>query len=487
MAVIQAILAFVTRSAGKILNAIFGWAVHALFGRTSPRDQTFLSAVVAAAVAWPLLLVGVAAPKLATVVLAFVPLSHKVPSGVVRIVWIALAALVPLVVGVAIAARGREPARRGSLVRRLLRGFPLTLGLALAFLIMFVSVPVMRFVALVRGQKSVDVPLAATEGAYQQVATTVVQSLNEHGFTLMPAEPGWWVEAPMRILAWFGGSAFEGFVPAHIEHHEDGSLQVSFYTSGALLRGKGLKLTWAHGLIEEVTVRTDGLQTISPEAQELEHRIRRVWQVFERDPAAHVGSSALRARVDEIGARLATLDVEYDEWQAIYRQLLQLDRELRGEGQLLEAKESNMKASEQTEVDGRPLARSSPERAPAQLSTPELVKTALAELGELAKTHVALARAELRADVKAELAAAKGLAIGGIAALLGVNLLLVTGILALSLVMPAWGAGLVVTGAVLLIAAIVAGIGWKRLVRDPIHRTRHELKEDVRWTKEQMA
>jgi hypothetical protein len=146
-----------------------------------------------------------------------------------------------------------------------------------------------------------------------------------------------------------------------------------------------------------------------------------------------------------------------------------------------------MKAAGQTEGEGRPLERSGPERLPAQLSTAELVKTTLAELGELAKTHVALARAEIRADMKSELATVKGLAIGGLAALTALNLLLVTGILALARVMPAWGAGLAVTGGVLLVAAIVAGIGWSRRVREPIHRTRHELKEDVRWTKEQMA
>ena len=32
MALLQALLTLISRSAGKILNAIFGWAVRALFG-----------------------------------------------------------------------------------------------------------------------------------------------------------------------------------------------------------------------------------------------------------------------------------------------------------------------------------------------------------------------------------------------------------------------------------------------------------------------
>ena len=262
MAILQALFALITRSAGKILNAIFGWAVNALFGRTTARDQTVLSAIVGAAVAWPLLAVGVAAPKVAAFALAFVPLPHSVPSWLVRLVWLALALAVPLALGLAIASRGRLETRE-PIVKRLLRGFPLTLGLALAFIVMFVSVPLMRLMALARSEKSADVPLVTDTAAYHEVAALTVATLNRHGFGLAAAEPGWWVKAPTRILAWFGGAAFGSFVPQSLEHYEAPGIAVSFYTSGVLLRGKGQRLTWAHGLIEETVVHSDGLQTFA--------------------------------------------------------------------------------------------------------------------------------------------------------------------------------------------------------------------------------
>ena len=53
MVVVQAIISLITRSAGTILNAIFEWCVIALFGRTSRRQQTLLSVVVAVAAAGP--------------------------------------------------------------------------------------------------------------------------------------------------------------------------------------------------------------------------------------------------------------------------------------------------------------------------------------------------------------------------------------------------------------------------------------------------
>ena len=91
MAILQAILSLIAKSAGKALNAIFGWAVLALFGQTSPREQTLLSALVAAAAAWPILLLGVALPKVALFAVSFVPLGKSVPSLGLRLVWIGLA------------------------------------------------------------------------------------------------------------------------------------------------------------------------------------------------------------------------------------------------------------------------------------------------------------------------------------------------------------------------------------------------------------
>src|SRR5687767_14769984 len=100
MALLQALLAFLSRSAGKILNAVFGWAIVALFGQPTPTEKVYLTAVVGAAAIWPLLVVGAIAPKVMTTVLTFIKVPESVPSWTVRVVWIVLAIAVPLVVGI---------------------------------------------------------------------------------------------------------------------------------------------------------------------------------------------------------------------------------------------------------------------------------------------------------------------------------------------------------------------------------------------------
>jgi hypothetical protein len=340
VAVLQALFALISRSAGKILNAVFGWAVRALFGHASETERTLLSGLVAAAAAWPFLLVGLVAPKIATLLLAFVPLPDWVPGWTVRLVWAALVLIVPCAVGIAVAMRGPPQVRRRPFWRRLVSGFPITLGLALAFIIMFVTVPVLRLVSLLKGEQSGDVPLVTEAEAYRETAALCIRTLNAHGFGMAPTNPGWWAQAPLRVLRVFSHDAFAAFVPEHLESYAGPGLRVSFFPSGAVLRGKSGKLSWAHGLIAETTAEIDGFQTSSATAQRLEAQIHRLWKILNEEPVAHLRSHRLLGLTRELVERLGETNVAYDDWQVLYRQLMQLERALRGEPQLLESQRS---------------------------------------------------------------------------------------------------------------------------------------------------
>jgi len=122
-----------------------------------------------------------------------------------------------------------------------------------------------------------------------------------------------------------------------------------------------------------------------------------------------------------------------------------------------------------------------------RLSSLGLVKEIAAQTGLLVKKQVELARTELKADARTEAKAAGGLGLAAIGAIIAVTLLLVTAALALALVMPAWAAGLIVSGFVLAVVAIVAAVSWNRRVRQPLQHSRNGLRRDVRFAKERFA
>jgi hypothetical protein len=415
--------------------------------------------------------------------------------------------VVPLAVGLVVATKAPPAMPPEPFIKRMARGFPITIGLAAAFVIMFVSVPVMRFAAMVRGLQSASIPLVTDAAAYHRVSAMLVQVLNAHGFALGEAPPGWWVTAPTRILSWFGGDAFRNYVPQKLEFYRGGGVELSMYPSGLMLRGKQRPLTWAQGLIAEAVTHSDGYQTSAPEAQDLERQIRRVWKVFDEEPRAHTDSPRLLGRVDEIARDLGKLEIAFDDWQVLYRQVLQLERAVRGERQLMEAKagdaaaqgskEGHMASNVRKEQASRQvistaaIAEGAPipmtERPAAALSTGELVKEITHQVGLLATKQIELAKTELRADIKEEAAMASGLGIGALVALAALNMLLVTVVLALAQKLSGWVAGLIVSGFLLGVAAIAALVGWSKRVRTPMERTRRTLKEDVQWTKERLA
>jgi len=483
MAILQAIFAFVARSVGKIFSALFDWAVVALFGRVSGTRKTVLSVIMAAAAAWPILLIGVVFPKASVFVLGFIPLSHSVPSGVVRVVWILLALLVPI--GVGIALRLQRPPERGrssSTLKGLARGFPITLGLATAFAILLVTVPVLRIVSAIRGRRDVQVPLVTTPESYRAAASLVVGVLRRHGIDVAPAPAPWWMALPSHILLRLARGAFEGAVLEKTAYFRNDVLEAALYPNALLLRGGDEITARAHALtVEAIAGHPDMFQTTSPRAQDLERQIQRVWATLRLHPGAHVGARPLLHRLDEIAAELARRPLPFEEWQIVYRESLQLERALHGERQILES------TVPQAPVRRPPPARKAWVGNPSRLSTPQLVKR-IAETGSLlVEKEVALAREELKADVKAELGGAALLGIAAVAALTGAILLVLTGVFVIARWIPAWAAALGVAAFALGIAGGLGFMGWGRVARRPLTLTVKTLMEDWQWVKERMA
>lgn len=486
MAILQALFSLILKSAGKILNAIFGWAVVALFGRTSPKAQTLLSALVAVAAAWPLLLVGIAFPRVATFALAFVPLSSHVADSTARFVWLGLAVLSPMLVGLVVAAKAPPGAPREPFVLRLLRGFPITAGIAAAFIVMFITVPALQLVSVARGRKDEHVSCITDGEGYVTVTGQIDRMIDLYQLGAIRTAPSWWLSGPAKVLQALGGKALRGFLPERLSYWKGHDLEVAFYPSDVLIRGKNKGTAWTHGLLAETLARGPGLQTFDSKTQDLERQIHQVWKVYDDNPTAHRGSRLLLSRVREITDELAKLKVDYDDWQVVYRQTLQLARALLGEPQILQSVASSEKDSikEESMEEQKMPQTVSVERPLGPAPTGQLIGALTEQSTALVRKEIELAKAELREDIHREVTMAAGLGVAGVALLTTLNLLLVALALGLAQSMPAWAAALVIAGVTLLVAVVAASFGWGKRVKRPLEKTEKTLKENVRWAKE---
>src|SRR4051812_43343349 len=133
MAIVSLLFSFLARKANDIIQAIFGWSITALFGRLPRRSQVLVTGALVASLAWPIFVLGAFAPKIAGWVIAFVPLHKLAGETTLRIIWLTLAVLTPVLVGslVHIAA----PLKKGGFARAAVNGYPMALGFFVAFLV----------------------------------------------------------------------------------------------------------------------------------------------------------------------------------------------------------------------------------------------------------------------------------------------------------------------------------------------------------------
>jgi uncharacterized membrane protein YqjE len=122
--------------------------------------------------------------------------------------------------------------------------------------------------------------------------------------------------------------------------------------------------------------------------------------------------------------------------------------------------------------------------SPESMSSKEIVRELVSDTSLLLQRQVKLARLEAAQQAQREKKAVTLLGVAGVLANAGAILLLVVVAVTIGLALNAlWAGGLIVGGVLLLAAAVVGAIGWKRREKQALPRTRHELEEELTWAK----
>ncbi|WOF22446.1 phage holin family protein [Microbacterium betulae] len=123
---------------------------------------------------------------------------------------------------------------------------------------------------------------------------------------------------------------------------------------------------------------------------------------------------------------------------------------------------------------------------PPEQSTAELISQLSAQTSRLVRDEMRLVQAEFAAKTKQGGLGVGLLGAGGILAWFGLGALVATAIVALSLLVPAWAAGLIVTAILFIAAGIAAMLGKKKVesLSPAPERTITNVKRDIAEVKE---
>jgi len=261
MAILASLFAMLGRFAGRVVNALLGWATILLFGRVDARRQTILGFVAIGALAWVAAIVGAIVPDVGTFLVAAVPRPDFVDEEWVRWGMIALVILLPIAVGIVGVWFMRPEARPkgGGLVLAVLRGYPFTALLALTIAFLAFVALTRRLRALSKRWADAHLPVIVQPDGYDTVVETLHRELAAAGIetTVRPAPQ--LVSLPPRLL-----DRVPGVVP------KAGGLELPLRPEGVVRFGEaervGEKLTAIETVLARVERRVAVIDVRVPDA-----------------------------------------------------------------------------------------------------------------------------------------------------------------------------------------------------------------------------
>jgi hypothetical protein len=322
VAILAPIIAFIGQQLGKLLQMAFGWATVLLFGRVPQSKSLLLAGVALGAIAWLVTLIGIVLPAVGAFLLAFVPIPSWVDPLWVRLVMLALAVVLPLLVGLGgyfLLDRASRPQGLG-IVRQLLRGYPYSALLALVLIVLLIVAPLWKLRSIAKRWEDAHIPIVVKPGGYDTVAKDIEAAVDAAGLDLNRTNAPWVLELPSKLLAAVGGESVRRLVPQRLIELKAKDLEVTIHPSDVAMAGRREPVARARAAIATRMTFTAAYLTSSQEAQKVEDQLVTI--------ARSDSPLAWRALAD-VDRRLARLTVPYDEWEVLYRQRLQVECHLR--------------------------------------------------------------------------------------------------------------------------------------------------------------
>src|SRR3954469_18083891 len=288
MAIFASLFAFLGRFVGRILTTTLGWASTLLFGQVPKSRQVWLAGLTFGSLVWVALLVGVIVPDVGTVLLGFVPLPDWVDENLVRLAMLVAVLVLPALLG-ALTLKVVDPADRPhgrELAMTVLRGYPLTPGLAATLVLLAAVGTIRRLDSLVHRRQEAHVPVIVRPGRYDALVDAIEQALKA-GHLVRERRPGASVlTVPARMLAKLAGSGVARLVPDELVELHGPRLIASVYPSDLGLSGQRESIAEARALIARDVRSEDAWFTTTKEAQELEDRMTEMGHSRRLDPQA---------------------------------------------------------------------------------------------------------------------------------------------------------------------------------------------------------
>jgi hypothetical protein len=324
VAVLTVIFGFIARKANDIVQAIFGWSVTALFGRLPRRAQVMVTGALLLSLAWPVFVIGVFAPGVSAWAIAMVPLHAWLGATVMRALWIALAIIAPPLVGLLV--YGATPRSKGGPARAALHGYPTALGFFAAFMVVVVTVPIIKIASIARRWTDEHVYLQPHDGHYDEVVRALADAAGRAGVIPEISDAPRHMVLATTIMRTLAKGLVSPFVTNTLRRVTADGLVVYLYPADLLIRGVPTTVAKMRAMFGRTQLDAHAYLVASPEAQHIQDELAKLNQALLDGEERR----RLDARLRLCYAEILRIDTTYDEWVILDLMARRLERKLSG-------------------------------------------------------------------------------------------------------------------------------------------------------------
>ncbi len=327
VAILGTLLSALANRLGSILQAIFGWSVTALFGRLPRKKQIAVSAALLLSLAWPVFVVGLVVPDVASWLLAFAPLEKWLGHTVLRVVWAVLAVTAPLGVGALV--RWAAPSPQMSAMGAILYGYPLAIAFFASFLITAVTVPVVKLTTLAHGWSDEHVYVQPRPGEYDRTLRDLAEACARADLLPTVTDMPERMTIATRIMKTIGRRVAQPMIGDELRRLCADGVELYLYPSDLLVRGKPENISAVRAMSMLTSIDTHAYLVGSDDGQHIQDEIGRLDElVTEHHEHGHRVSGMAKKRVAEVWDEMNAAKLPFHEWTILETLVRRLERRL---------------------------------------------------------------------------------------------------------------------------------------------------------------
>jgi hypothetical protein len=170
---------------------------------------------------------------------------------------------------------------------------------------------------LTRRWETQHVPMLVKPDDYPTVVEEVQAALRAGVIPTTRATATWMLRLPTKFLSLFARYAMATVAADHLTRLVAPEVEILLHPSDLVISGRERVATRARAILAERLTVTRAYLTWDKESNEVEDRIREIWQAI-RNGRMDEAATTLAA----VQHRLRELDVPYDEWEVHFREAL---------------------------------------------------------------------------------------------------------------------------------------------------------------------